>query len=88
MEWLHTRHLTFQLIRGTEKARAFVQKRPAHIHLINPELLVWLQRYIRGDWEGQYDALIIDESSMFKDHRVKRFRVLSNYGTRVTVKES
>jgi len=86
MEWLHTRHLTFQLIRGDERARSFQQKRPAHIHLINPELLVWLQKYIRADWSGQYDALIVDESSMFKDHRTKRFRVLSNYGTRMTVK--
>lgn len=85
-EWSHTQHLTFQLIRGTEKERAFSQKRPAHIHLINPEMLVWLQKYIRANWENEYDALIIDESSMFKDHRAKRFRVLSNYGTRVTVK--
>lgn len=85
-EWHHTKHLTFQLIRGSEKERSFAQKRPAHIHLINPELLPWLQKYIRADWEGQYDALIIDESSMFKDNRAKRFRVLSNYGTRMTVK--
>lgn len=80
--WTHTRHLTFQLIRGTEKQRAFAQKRPAHIHLINPEMLEWLQKYIRADWEKEYDALIIDESSMFKDSRTKRFRVISNYGTR------
>lgn len=86
--WSHTQHLSFQLIRGTEKQRAFAQKRPAHIHLINPELLVWLQKYIRAQWADEYDALIIDESSMFKDHRAKRFRVLSNYGTRMLVKNS
>lgn len=85
--WTHTRHLTFQLIRGTEKERSFAQKRHAHIHLVNPEMLTWLQTYIRADWENEYDALIIDESSMFKDHRAKRFRVLSNYGTRMTVKD-
>jgi hypothetical protein len=85
-EWTHTQHLTFQLIRGTEKQRSFAQKRPAHIHLVNPELLTWLQKYIRADWTAEYDALIIDESSMFKDHRSQRFRVLSNYGTRMMVK--
>lgn len=85
-EWTHTRHLTFQLIRGDEKQRSFAQKRQAHVHLINPEMLLWLQKYIRADWENEYDALIIDESSMFKDSRSKRFRVLSNYGTRMTVK--
>jgi hypothetical protein len=86
-EWHHTKHLTFRLIRGTEKQRSFEQKRWANVHLINPEMLVWLQKYIRANWADEYDALIIDESSMFKDHRAKRFRVLSNYGTRMTVKD-
>jgi hypothetical protein len=85
-EWTHTRHLTFQLIRGDEKRRAFSQRRPAHIHLINPELLEWLQKYIRADWENNYDALIIDDVPL-KNDRTKRFRVISNYGTRVTVKD-
>lgn len=84
--WSHTKHLAFQLIRGDEKTRAFAQARFAHVHLINPELLPWLQKHIRSDWGAHYDALIIDESSMFKDNRTKRFRVLSNYGTRMTVK--
>ncbi len=83
--WSHTQHLTFELIRGDEKTRAFAQKRPAHIHLINPELLPWLQTYIRADWANEYDALIIDDVPL-KDNRSKQFRVLSNYGTRMTVK--
>ena len=75
-EWSHTRHLTFQLIRGNEKERAFALRRPAHIHLVNPELLTWLHTHIRTDWGAYFDALIIDESSMFKDHKAKRFRRL------------
>lgn len=86
-DWTHTQGLTFELIRGDEKRRAFAQKRPADIHLINPELLSWLQKYIRADWENEYDGLIIDEVSQFKDNRAQRFRVLSNYGTRVLVKD-
>lgn len=85
-DWSHTRHLTFQLIRGDEKDRAFSLARPCHVFLINPEMLTWLQKYIRHDWGKYFDALIIDESSMFKDNRAKRFRVLTNYGTRMTVK--
>jgi SNF2 family DNA or RNA helicase len=84
--WTHTAPLDFELIRGDEKRRAFAQKRPAHIHLINPELLPWLQKYIRAQWGDHYSALIIDESSMFKDNRSQRFRVLSNYGTKVLIK--
>lgn len=85
-DWSHTRHLTFQLIRGDERERAFALARPAHVYLINPELLKWLQQYIRADWGSKFDALLIDESSMFKDNKSQRFRVLSNYGTRLTVK--
>jgi len=85
-EWSHTKHLKLLVLRGNERDRTFFQKRQAHVHLINPELLPWLQKHIRGDWGEHYDALIVDESSMFKDNRTKRFRVLSNYGTRVTLK--
>jgi len=106
-EWEHTRHLTFSLIRGDEKARSFamhpnrgairsglpcwdfvdgqwVQNRYSHVYLINPEGLQWLAKFLRNDW-SYFDALLIDESSMFKDNRAKRFRVLSNYGTRVAL---
>jgi hypothetical protein len=85
-DWSHTRHLTFQLVRGNEKERAFALSRQTHVVLINPELLMWLQKYVRTEWGQWFDALIIDESSMFKDNRSKRFRVLSNYGTRMTLK--
>lgn len=84
--WSHTQGLTFELIRGDEKRRAFAQKRPADVHLINPELLPWLQKYIRADWEGEYFALIIDDVPL-KDNRSKQFRVISNYGTRQLVKD-
>jgi len=49
-------------------------------------MLQWLQKYIRAEWAENYDALIIDDVPM-KDHRTHRFRVLSNYGTRVTLKD-
>lgn len=84
--WTHTQGLTFELIRGNEKQRSFSQKRPADVHLINPELLGWLQKYIRADWGNEYFALIIDDVPL-KDNRSKQFRVLSNYGTRVLVKD-
>jgi SNF2 family DNA or RNA helicase len=85
-QWSHTRHLTFSLIRGDEKARAFALARPADVYLINPEGLKWLHKYLRGEW-GHFDALLIDESSMFKDNRSQRFRVLSNYGTQAHMRD-
>lgn len=85
-DWSHTRHLTFSLVRGDEKKRAFALARPAHIYLINPEMMSWLHKYMRGDW-SRFHVLIIDESSMFKDNRSKRFRSITNYGNRIHVRD-
>lgn len=84
-EWSHTQHLTFSLLRGTARDRAFALNRKAHVYLINPEGLKWLFEYLRKDWSF-FDAVVIDESSMFKDNRSQRFRVLSNYGTQMKVR--
>jgi SNF2 family DNA or RNA helicase len=83
--WEHTKHLEFSLVRGNEKQRAFALHKEADVYLINPELVKWLREYLRGDW-SKFDALIVDESSLFKDHKSKRFRKLTNYATRETVK--
>lgn len=85
MLWTHTRHLTFSLLRGNPKQRAFALHRKAHVYLINPEGLKWLYEYLRENWD-MFDAVLIDESSMFKDPRSQRFRYLSNYGTRKHLK--
>ncbi len=48
----------------------------SQIHLINPEGLKWLA----GTGKlGQYDVLIIDESSKFKDSTTQRFKLLRPY---------
>jgi SNF2 family DNA or RNA helicase len=84
-EWSHTAHLTFSLLRGDAKQRAFALYRSAHICLINPEGLKWLHEFLRGNW-AFFDMLMIDESSMFKDSRSQRFKKLSDYGTRQHLK--
>lgn len=79
--WEHLRHLTFSLVRGTEWERAFALHREANIYLINPELVPWLSKHLRAKWDMFTGGLAIDESSLFKDHRSKRFKSLTNYGT-------
>lgn len=79
--WSHTKELTFELIRGVEKTRAFSLYRQAHIYLINPELLNWLSKYLRHDW-SMFDMLVIDEISAFKNPRSVRFKSLTRYGSR------
>jgi hypothetical protein len=83
-QWSHTRHLTFSLLRGNEKQRAFALARKAHVYLVNPELLKWLFEYLRKDWSF-FDAVIIDDVSL-KNPRSVQFKTLSNYGSRFAMK--
>lgn len=83
--WSHTQHLTFSLLRGSPREREFMLRKPSHVYLINPEGLDWLAKYLRHDWSA-FDALLLDESSMFKDPGSKRFKALSNYGSLLKVK--
>lgn len=83
--WSSTTWLQFSLLRGTVPQRRLALYRPAHIYLVNPELLEWLFKELRYTWD-RFDVLVIDESSMFKAHNSKRFKLLSNYGDRHTIK--
>lgn len=83
--WEHTQDITFSLVRGNPRERAFALSKEADVYLINPELIKWLHQYLREDW-SMFDGLIIDESSLFKDHRSKRFKTLTNYQTQKALK--
>lgn len=83
--WDHTPHLKFSLIRGDLRDRAFALHKEADVYLINPELVPWLKEYLRSDW-SKFKGLIVDESSLFKNHRSKRFTELTNYGSQTALK--
>jgi len=83
--WNTTQWLKFSLLRGSISQRRFQLYRPAHIYLVNPELLDWLFKELRYTWD-RFDMLVIDESSMFKSSQSKRFKLISNYGDRHTIK--
>lgn len=81
-KWEHLRHLTFKLLTGNEKQRLLALQSKAQVHLINVENLRWLLRVLktrvrRDGWP--YDMLVIDESSMFKSAKAKRFSSLRHY---------
>lgn len=83
--WEHTQHLKFSLIRGDLRDRAFALHKEADVYLINPELIPWLKEYLRSDW-SKFKGLIVDESSLFKNHRSKRFKELTNHGLQTALK--
>jgi SNF2 family DNA or RNA helicase len=83
--WSSTRWMQFSLLRGSPEQRRYQLYRPAHVYLVNPELLEWLYKELRETWD-RFEMLVVDESSMFKSHSSRRFKLLTNYGDRHTVK--
>ena len=73
-KWQHLKHLTYAVAVGTGKERKAALSAGADITIINRENLGWL--IDSSGHEFDYDMVIIDELSSFKNHKSKRFQSL------------
>lgn len=73
-KWKHLKHLTYAVAVGTVKERKAALSAGADITIINRENLGWL--IDSSGYEFDYDMVIIDELSSFKNHKSKRFQSL------------
>ena len=72
VKWEHLSGLKFSLATGTAAERKMALKADADIYIINRESIPWLI-----DESGipfDYDMVVIDELSSFKNHQSKRFK--------------
>lgn len=73
-KWEHLRDLHFSVAVGTEQERVAAFRTPADIYIINRENIQWL---IEGSGiPFDFDMVVIDELSSFKNHQSKRFKSL------------
>lgn len=73
-KWDHLHNLTFAIAVGSEKERLEALRKQADITMINRENLQWLIE--KGGQPFEYDMVVIDELSSFKNHQAKRFKAL------------
>nr|DAZ62453.1 MAG TPA: Chromatin remodeling complex ATPase [Caudoviricetes sp.] len=73
-KWQHLKHLTYAVAVGTVKERKAALMAGADITIINRENLGWLIDSSGFDFD--YDMVIVDELSSFKNHKSKRFQSL------------
>lgn len=73
-KWQNLKHLTYAVAVGTVKERKAALMAGADITIINRENLGWL--IDSSGYEFDYDMVIIDELSSFKNHKSKRFQSL------------
>lgn len=72
--WAHLKHLRVAVCTGSEKARLSALQHEADIYTINRENVPWLVKHYAKKWP--FDAVIIDESSSFKNPSSQRFKAL------------
>lgn len=73
-KWEHLHSLRYSVSVGTEKERLDALHTPADIYIINRENVQWLIE--KSGVPFDFDMLVIDELSSFKNHQSKRFRSL------------
>lgn len=73
-KWEHLHNLTFAIAVGTEKERIVALEQKADITMINRENLQWLIE--KSGQPFEYDMVVLDELSSFKNHQAKRFKAL------------
>jgi SNF2 family DNA or RNA helicase len=80
-KWEHLKHLTYAVAVGSVKERKSALMTGADITIINRENLGWLIDSSGFEWN--YDMVIIDELSSFKNHQSKRFKALMKVRSKV-----
>lgn len=80
-KWEHLRSLHYSVAVGTEAERLAALKRQADIYIINRENVPWLVE--ESGIPFDFDMVVVDELSSFKNHQSKRFRTLMKMRPRV-----
>lgn len=78
-KWDCFKPLIFSAVLGTAEQRIQALGRKADIYIINRENVVWLLEYLH--YKPDFDMLIIDESTSFKDSGTKRWKALRKVRT-------
>jgi SNF2 family DNA or RNA helicase len=73
-KWDHLSHLRYSVAVGTEQERKAALKARADIYIINRENVSWLVE--QSGLPFDYDTVVLDELSSFKNHQSKRFKGL------------
>ena len=80
-KWEHLKGLRIVQIMGTLQQRLKALETPADAYVINRENVQWLVEYLKNNWN--FDMVVIDESSSFKNSRSKRFKALKLVRSRI-----
>lgn len=73
-KWDHLKNLKVVKVIGNSKQRKAALEKEADIYIITRDNIAWLVDFLGKDWD--FNTVIIDELSSFKNHQSKRFKAL------------
>lgn len=73
-KWDQLNNIKYSIVVGTEKERITALNKRADIYIINRENVDWLVN--KSGYKFDFDMIVIDELSSFKNHQSKRFKSL------------
>lgn len=73
-KWDHLKNLKYSIVIGTPAERRKALQRQADIYIINRENIPLLAEYMGAAFD--FDMVVIDELSSFKNYQAKRFKAL------------
>lgn len=73
-KWDHLTNLTYSLVIGNEKERLEGLRKNADLYIINRENVEWLVE--KSKCKFNFDCIVLDELSSFKNYRSKRVKAL------------
>ncbi len=80
-KWNHLKGLRVVPVLGSESKRIRALSEPADVWVINRENVPWLADQLGHGWD--FDMVVLDESSSFKNPQSKRFRALKRVRSRI-----
>ena len=76
-KWDHLKDLDVSVVVGDAKARIAAINCSAMVYIVNRENTKWLVEYYeKNGWRWDFDCVVIDELSSFKNHQAQRFKWL------------
>ena len=73
-KWDHLNNLKYSTVVGSAKERLKALSSPADLYIINRENVSWLIE--KSNYPFDFDMIVVDELSSFKNHQAKRFKSL------------
>jgi len=81
--WTNFNSLSYSIVHGSAETRRKRLATQANVHIINRDAMSWLAAQLKGRKQLPWQAIIVDESTSFKNWSAKRSKSLRDISERI-----